>query len=88
MLRCIFLLTTAAKGFVVPSKRHAMTLPQALCAGARPQALRRPRRHLALRAADDPEALLAQAAALRREAQALEDNMPAAASYISFAPRR
>eukprot|EP00629_Pelagomonadales_sp_RCC1024_P012057 CAMPEP_0119274940 /NCGR_PEP_ID=MMETSP1329-20130426/12964_1 /TAXON_ID=114041 /ORGANISM="Genus nov. species nov., Strain RCC1024" /LENGTH=386 /DNA_ID=CAMNT_0007275295 /DNA_START=124 /DNA_END=1284 /DNA_ORIENTATION=+ len=78
MMRCaVLLLTAVAKGFIVPSKRFVVTRSQALRAGARPQALRRPRRHLALRAADDPEALLAQAAALREEAKALEDTMRA-----------
>merc|ERR1719199_888460 len=62
----LLLLTACATAFVVPAPRFA---------GVRPQTTP-PRKLLtSLRAADDPEALLAQAAALRDEAKALEQAM-------------
>ena len=62
----LLLLTACATAFVVPAPRFA---------GVRPQTTP-PRKLLTpLRAADDPEALLAQAAALRDEAKALEQAM-------------
>ena len=61
----LLLLTACATAFVVPAPRFA---------GVRPQTTP-PRETTQLRAADDPEALLAQAAALRDEAKALEQAM-------------
>merc|ERR1719263_2790416 len=58
----MILLASAATAFVLPARRLASVHPR--------QVLRP--RTTQLRAADDPEALLAQAAALRDEAKAME----------------
>ena len=62
----LVLLTACATAFVVPAPRFA---------GVRPQTTPPRKLRTSLRAADDPEALLAQAAALRDEAKALEQAM-------------
>ena len=61
----MILLASAATAFVLPARRLASVHPRQVL---RPETTQ-------LRAADDPEALLAQAAALRDEAKALEQAM-------------